>query len=94
MEVKPLQFVPRCGPDGKNHPGCICFTQDELGKTGLLGKEKQGQCHRFPPQIVSVTATTLRGVGLVPGAMFPQVAENFWCAEFRPRPTDKAIKPS
>lgn len=71
----------RCG-------SCICYVKDEMGPRGLLNvsKSEQGVCHRHPPQIVSVTAKTLEGVGLVPGAMFPQVGAEWWCAEFRAKP--------
>lgn len=58
---------------------CLYFMPDEQA----LGKE--GNCHRFPPQIVSVSAKTLQGPALVPGAMFPRNSAEWWCAEFRPR---------
>lgn len=57
---------------------CICYQPDE-------GKLNQGGCHRFPPQIVSVSAKTLTGFAMVPGAMFPQVGADWWCMEFKPR---------
>lgn len=55
---------------------CVCFVRDAM-------KLDQGQCHRHPPQIVSVSAKTLQGMAMVPGAMFPQVSEDAWCAEFK-----------
>lgn len=76
--MKKEKIVPRC-------ISCICFVKDELSAGGLLNKKQEGTCRRFPPQIVSVSAKTLEGIGLVPGAMFPQVGAEWWCAEFRPR---------
>lgn len=43
----------------------------------------QGECHRFPPQIVVVPVKTLQGMGAAPGAMFPAVASDAFCGEFR-----------
>lgn len=79
------KIIPRCG-------GCICFTPVEAEGVAEVGKEKQGQCHRFPPQIVSVSYKTLQGPAMVPGAMFPQVAVSWWCAEFRPKAEGATVR--
>lgn len=68
---KPGEIVAACGT-------CIYFVKDAL--------KQEGGCRRFPPQIVSVSAKTLQGMAMVPGAMFPQVssAPGWWCGEYRP----------
>lgn len=72
------KIVPACG-------GCICYVKDSM-------KLNEGSCHRYPPQIVSVSHKTLEGIALVPGAMFPQVGAPWWCGEFRPRAGVPAAK--
>lgn len=63
---------------------CLFFVKEPL--------KNEGQCHRFPPQIVTVSAKTLQGPALVPGAMFPQVGAAWWCAEFRLNPRAETMQ--
>ena len=46
----------------------------------------QGECHRYPPQLVAVSARTVQGTAMVPGAMFPAVASIAFCGEFEAKP--------
>lgn len=74
---------------------CWCYVKTNVVQaaiTGKIGTGEQGQCHRFPPQIVSVSHKTIEGMALIPGGMFPQVSADWWCMEFRARP-EKDPKP-
>lgn len=62
---------------------CGCFIALPVMQVGMSG---QGQCHRYPPQLVAVMAQTPQGPMLAPVSGFPQVQEKDRCAEYRPRP--------
>lgn len=66
---------------------CACFQQLGVLAAGVAG---QGQCHRYPPQIVAAMVNTQKGPVLAPIAGFPQVEEKGWCAEYRARPFEAA----
>lgn len=66
------------GNSGINCASCHWFTANAQAVN-------QGECHRYPPQIVVVPVKTLAGSGMAPGAMFPAVASDASCGEFRPK---------